>query len=69
MELVQVCNKRKVPTIVLKLDFAKAFVTVNWAALMSIMVARGFNTKWCQWVLAMLSTSKFAVLVNGCPRP
>ena len=29
MELVQVCNKRRVPTIVLKLDFAKAFDTVN----------------------------------------
>jgi len=41
MELVQVCNKRRVPTIVLKLDFAKAFDTVNWAALMSIMEARG----------------------------
>ena len=44
MELVQVCNKRRVPTIVLKLDFAKAFDTVNWAALMSIMEARGFST-------------------------
>jgi hypothetical protein len=30
VELVQTCHKRKRPTIVLKLDFAKAFDTVNW---------------------------------------
>jgi hypothetical protein len=28
-ELVQVCYKKKVPTLVLKLDFAKAFDTVT----------------------------------------
>ena len=28
-ELVQCCHKRKVPTLVIKLDFAKAFDTVN----------------------------------------
>jgi hypothetical protein len=28
-ELLQVCHKWKVPTLVLKLDFAKAFDTVN----------------------------------------
>ena len=37
MELVQVCHKRKVPTIVLKLDFAKAFVT-NMAPFMPFRV-------------------------------
>jgi hypothetical protein len=29
LELVQVCHKRKKPALVLKLDFAKAFDTVN----------------------------------------
>jgi hypothetical protein len=32
-ELVQVCHKRKLPALVLKLDFAKAFDTVNWEGL------------------------------------
>ena len=68
-ELVQVCNKRKVPTIVLKLDFAKAFDTVSWDALMAILSARGFSPLWCHWVLDLLSSSKSAVLFNGCPGP
>lgn len=42
-ELVQVCHKRKLPTLVLKLDFAKAFDTVNWDGLFSILHARGFE--------------------------
>ena len=54
MELVQVCHKRKVPTIVLKLDFAKAFDTVNWEALMTILSARGFRPLWCRWYLICL---------------
>ena len=69
MELVQVCHKRKVPTIVLKLDFAKAFDTVNWEVLMTILSARGFSPLWCRWVLDLLASSKSAVLVNGCPGP
>jgi len=69
MELVQVCHKRKVPTIVLKLDFAKAFDTINWEASMTILSARGFSPLWCRWVLDLLASSKSAVLVNGCPGP
>jgi len=47
MELVQCCHKRKVPTLVLKLDFAKAFDTVLWSSLLRIMRARGFPERWC----------------------
>jgi len=37
MELVQVCHKRRMPAIVLKLDFAKAFDTVNWDGLQRVL--------------------------------
>ena len=43
-ELIQCCHRRRRPTIVLKLDFAKAFDSVNWCSLMKIMQARGFPT-------------------------
>ncbi|CAN6343200.1 unnamed protein product [Urochloa humidicola] len=46
LELIQCCNKRKLPTLVLKLDFAKAFNSVDWAALMEVLVARGFPAQW-----------------------
>lgn len=45
--MVQTCYCRKVPTIVLKLDFAKAFDSIEWLALRVIMQARGFPPRWC----------------------
>jgi hypothetical protein len=45
-ELVQVCHKRKKPAVVLKLDFAKAFDTVNWDGLFRVLQARGFSDLW-----------------------
>lgn len=68
-ELVQVCQKRKKPAVVLKLDFAKAFDTVNWEGLSSVMRARGFQELWISWMELILNTSKSAVLVNGCAGP
>ncbi|CAO2152766.1 unnamed protein product [Urochloa humidicola] len=58
MELVQVCHKHRAPAIVLKLDFAKAFDTVNWDGLMEIMSARGFSEQWNNWVKQLLHTSR-----------
>ena len=67
LELVQSCHKRRLPTLVLKLDFAKAFDSVNWDSLLTIMACRGFPETWCSWISQTLTTSKSAVLFNGCP--
>jgi len=64
-ELVQCCYKRKAPTVVLKLDFAKAFDSVDWAGLMSVLQTRGFPLQWCDWMLQLLRSSRSAVLVNA----
>jgi hypothetical protein len=66
-ELVQCCHKRHVPTIVLKLDFRKAFDSVDWGALDRILHARGFSDKWCAWIRAILESGRTSVLLNGMP--
>jgi hypothetical protein len=42
IELVQCCFKRKMPTVILKLDFSKAFDSINWQSLRAVMLVRGF---------------------------
>ncbi|WVZ49637.1 hypothetical protein U9M48_000977 [Paspalum notatum var. saurae] len=69
LELVQYCHKRRAPTLVLKLDFAKAFDSISWDGLLDILRVRGFDETWCSWVSCLLGTSHTAVLVNGCPGP
>lgn len=66
-ELVQYCHRNKMPAVVLKLDFAKAFDSVNWDSLLAILSARRFPAKWNQWMQLLFQTSHSAVLVNGCP--
>lgn len=45
-EMVQCCHKRKAPAIVLKLDFRKAFDSVDWSALDGVLSAKGFPANW-----------------------
>jgi hypothetical protein len=52
---------------VIKLDFAKAFDTISWEALETVLLARGFNQKWRRWMANILQSSKSEVLVNRCP--
>ena len=60
----------KKPTLVLKLDFAKAFDSVNWDSL--LLQSRGFHPLWLKWMTQILATSRSAfvltvALVPGLP--
>lgn len=66
-DLLDSCYKRGCPTIVLKLDFHKAFDCVSWDSLTKIMQCRGFSDTWCNWIEDLLSTRKTTVLLNGVP--
>lgn len=53
-ELIQCYHKRKLPTAIIKLDFAKAFDSVTWISLLEILRVRGFPELWCSWISALL---------------
>lgn len=48
-----------------KVDFRKAYDTVQWGALLEIMEAMGFSDKWHGWIQQCVSTARMTVLVNG----
>jgi hypothetical protein len=45
-ELLQTCYKHRVPAAALKLDFRKAFDSIEWAAFDLVLSAKNFPTKW-----------------------
>ncbi|CAL5343189.1 unnamed protein product [Camellia sinensis] len=53
--------------LVLKLDFEKAYDSINWEFLFDMLLKFGFGTRWVSWMKACVSTAKIFVLVNGSP--
>lgn len=51
--------------LILKLDFHKAFDTINWECLIYVLQHRGFDNRWTDWIRSILSTSKAHILING----
>jgi hypothetical protein len=66
-DLLSCCYNRTIPTVVLKLDFKKAFDSVEWSSLDRILAARSFDDRWQHWISAILSSGKTAVTLNGVP--
>jgi hypothetical protein len=66
-DIIRCCHLRKGPTLVFKIDFKKAFDSVNWDSLLAILRARGFDDLWCDWMDRILKTGHTAVLLNGIP--
>jgi hypothetical protein len=51
----------------LKLDLSKAFDTLNWQYMRSLLLAFGFNSTWVSWILNLTSSALFSILINGVP--
>ena len=66
-DLLNCCYRRGCPTVLMKLDFHKAFDCVAWDSLTKIMKCRGFSDRWCAWINVLLSTGKTTVLLNSVP--
>jgi hypothetical protein len=57
--LVQQFHRQKKATMMLKLDISKAFDTVSWGFLLSMMEFRGFGPNWRPWISAIFLTDKW----------
>ena len=48
----------------LKLDFEKAYDTVEWECIVETLQALGVNSTWISWIKLWLSSAKESTLVN-----
>lgn len=64
-EVLHHVSQSNTQAIFAKIDFRKAFDTVEWLFLDTIMRARGFPPRWITWMWSLWSTSSYRVCVNG----
>lgn len=53
--------------IIKKLDIAKAYDKLNWTYIRKVLIAFGFDHNSVRWVMALVSSSSFSILVNASP--
>jgi hypothetical protein len=64
-EYIFQCQQSKRETIILKLDFTKAFDTIEFSAILEMMKQYGFSEQWLRWTSEILESATTSVLLNG----
>ncbi|GJS28729.1 putative RNA-directed DNA polymerase [Tanacetum coccineum] len=66
-EIISWATKKNERLFLFKVDFEKAFDSLDWGFLDHIMEQMGFSHKWRKWIRGCLESAYGSVLVNGSP--
>eukprot|EP00253_Pinus_taeda_P029015 PITA_29015 len=66
-EVIHTIKEKKQKGMMIKLDLSKAYDRLNWKYLKRVLESFEFNNRWIEWVLSMISTPNFSILINGIP--
>ena len=66
-EVVDEARKLKKELMLFKVDFEKAYDSVDWTYLDEVMRKMAFPVLWRKWIKECISTATTSVLVNGSP--
>jgi hypothetical protein len=64
-EYIHQCHHSRREAIILKLDFEKAFDTVEHSTILLMLQHLGFPDRWISWIHCILSSGSSAVLLNS----
>jgi hypothetical protein len=66
-EVTDFAKKTRKKCLIFKVDFEKAYDSVDWGFLDYMHGLFGFNSKWRAWMRACVCSGSMSVLVNGSP--
>eukprot|EP00253_Pinus_taeda_P014609 PITA_14609 len=66
-EMIHSLHSRKEASMIMQLDLSKAYDKVSWKYLEVVLGAFGFCRTWIKWILALIKSPRYSILVNGAP--
>jgi hypothetical protein len=66
-EIIHSLKSTRTPGMLLKLDLSKYFDKLSWQYMKALLLAFGFNRDWVSWIMNLISSTFFSILVNGVP--
>eukprot|EP00253_Pinus_taeda_P006425 PITA_06425 len=66
-EMIHSLHSRKEAGMLMQLDLSKAYDKVSWKYLEAVLRAFGLYNTWIKWILALIKSPRYAILVNGAP--
>ena len=66
-EIVDETRRCKKELLLFKVDFEKAYDSIDWGYLQEVMLKMDFPTLWRKWIKECVGTATSFVLVNGSP--
>jgi hypothetical protein len=66
-EVIDFAKKSRKKCLIFKVDFEKAYDSVDWGFLDYMLRRFGFDDIWCAWMKACVCSGSMSILVNGSP--
>jgi hypothetical protein len=66
-EYLHQCKASGREIVIIKLDFAKAFDTIEHSSIMEILKHMGFDDRWLSWMKLIFQSGSSTILINGVP--
>jgi len=66
-ELINTLKLHKRGGIIIQLDLAKSFDKISWQYMVKTFEAFGFTQHWINWIVSLVSTTRYSLLINGSP--
>jgi hypothetical protein len=66
-EIIHTLKSQRRGGMIIQLDLAKAYNKISWHYMAKTLEAFGFEQHWINWIITLVSTTIYSLLINGAP--